>query len=84
MCDFLPWDLEPVARFVLPTLVQRREWINQTHFVLSRELCEFLRMPFAAESLEQRWHRAKFRYTGELSLAQQAFIVHELLESDPV
>jgi hypothetical protein len=79
--DFMPANAESVTRWKEPTSAETAEWIRQTQFVLSRELCAYLRWPMPQLTLEQKWLReSQFRYTGNLTIMQQGSIVLDFTE----
>lgn len=79
----MPTDLEPVERFVPPTAAQKQDWIKQTQYVLSEEVCASAGWKFPALSENQKVLRnERFAYVGPLTVCQQRWIAQEMIEDD--
>lgn len=68
--------------FEVPTAQQCSEWLVQTRFILSKPLCDFLHWPFAPSTPTLRLERERYQYSDSLTLAQQAFIVLEMIKQE--
>jgi hypothetical protein len=70
-------DIDVGPKFIAPTNRQVQDWLKQTQGILSNDLRQRLSLPILKE-------RETIVYTGPLSLSQQMYIYHELVEDAPI
>lgn len=62
-----------LPKFIVPTPRQIQEWLQQTHGSMTNDLR-------IARGLQSDPRRDHIKYTGPLTLAQQLYILDELLD----